>query len=374
MLTVLYLVGRDAPTSVPLEVANFIRDERVRLVVAAFYGEGDGQEDDQPEYPLVHIRSKGSLDVSGIRALSDCIRQHRPDVIHVHHTASAFWGALLGKTLTGASIVRSEHNNHQHHTTAQNIINWVSQLLSDRVLCNSQDTYRNLHAWEKWAIGDQWEKVYNGIDVDRIDCASQPGTPLRLKRDAGEIIVGSVGRLIPQKNYERLIQAFSTVVDAEPGAKLVLVGDGKKRPQLSEMVQELDLSDHIIFLGEVSRDQVYALLHEFDICVIPSLWEGFCNAAVEAMAAGLPLVCSDIQTLHEVVGDVALYVDPESPDNIAQGLLDLLQEGPAQWHERGQACRKRAVERYSIERTAKAYVRNYFIASGQSEPKELEVA
>jgi glycosyltransferase involved in cell wall biosynthesis len=183
-----------------------------------------------------------------------------------------------------------------------------------------------------------------------------------------------VGRLIPQKNYERLIQAFSTVVDAEPGAKLVLVGDGKKRPQLSELVQELELSDHIIFLGEVSRDQVYALLHEFDIFVIPSLWEGFCNAAVEAMAAGLPLVCSDIQTLHEVVGDVALYVDPESPDNIAQGLLDLLQEDPVQWRERGKACRKRAVERYSIERTAKAYVRNYFIAAGQSEPKELEVA
>jgi len=374
MLTVLYLVGRDAPTSVPLEVANFIRDKRVRFVVAAFYGEDNGKEDREPEYPFVHIRSQGSLDVSGIRALGNCIRQYRPDVIHVHHTASAFWGALLGKTLTGASIVRSEHNNHQHHTTAQNIINWASQLFSDRVLCNSQDTYRNLHPWEKWAVGDEWEKVYNGIDVDRIDRASQSGTPLKLKRDANEIVVGSVGRLIPQKNYERLIQAFSTVVAAEPSAKLVLVGDGKKRLQLTELVQELDLSDHITFLGEVSRDQVYALLHEFDILVIPSLWEGFCNAAVEAMAAELPLVCSDIRTLHEVVGDVATYVDPESPDSIARGILDLIQEGPVQWRERGQACRKRAVERYSIERTARAYVRNYYIAAGKSLPEELKVA
>jgi glycosyltransferase involved in cell wall biosynthesis len=287
----------------------------------------------------------------------------------VHHTASALWGALLGKLSKGIAVVRSEHNNHQFHSVGQNVANWISELLADRILCNSQDTYRNLHSWEKWAVKGRWEKVYNGVDVGRIDRAKQRGDYLGLDESEDKIVVGSVGRFVRQKNYERLIHALPMVVREKPSVHLVLVGDGEKRRALEDLARELGLSDRVTFLGEVPRDRVYTFLHEFDLFVVPSLWEGFCNAAVEAMAAGLPIACSEIRTLQEVVGDVATYFNPESADSIARGLISLLQEGPVKWRECGQACRKRAIDNYSIERTANAYVRNYFAAVGWSMPE-----
>lgn len=371
MLTVLYLVGRDAPTSVPLEVVHFIRNERVRLVIAVFYGGSDNEVTQDFSHPFVHLKAQGSMDLRGIRGLRECIVQYRPDVIHVHHTASAFWGTLLGKVFAGSAVVRSEHNNHQYCSLGQNTVNWIGQLLSDRILCNSENTYGNFHPWEKWVVGECWEKVYNGVDVGRIDRASQRHDSVDLIESKNRIVIGSVGRLIPVKNYERLIRAFSLVTAERPEVHLVLIGNGEQRTRLEYVSKELNLTDHITFLGEVSRDEVYSALHAFDIFVAPSLSEGFCNAAVEAMAVGLPIVCSDIQTLHEVVGDVATYVDPESPDSIARGLIELIQQGPAGWRERGHACRERAVGRYAIERTAEAYVRNYFIAAGRDVPKSI---
>jgi glycosyltransferase involved in cell wall biosynthesis len=360
-ITVLYFVGRVAPTSVPLEVAQFIEDPRIRLHPVAFYKTQYSGE--SLKIDPICIEAESRHDLAAVYRLFRYLRYVQPDVLHVHHTISAFWGALLGKVVMRSRLVRSEHNNYVYRSPGQRAINTVSQGLADRVLCNSQNTYRSMESWRKRLLEEKWRVVYNGIDVDRIHRAKSGDPPFGDHYDG--VTVGSVGRFIDQKNYQRLVQAFAQVVgQSERECRLVLVGDGDKREIIEKEVSRLGIDDHVVLTGEVNRDAVYAALHAFDFFVVPSLWEGFCNAAVEAMAAGLPIVCSDIPTLREVVGDVAIYADPERPESFSRAIGALLEEGENGWKERGGKARRRASERYSIERTAKEYVESYLQVFG----------
>lgn len=369
-LTVMYIVGEDSSTSIPLEVAGFMRDGHVRMITAAYYDHMVGGAK-AFDVSVIRIGAKSRIDPRGPFRLYACIAHIQPDVVHIHHTVSAFWGALIGKLAGGAKIVRTEHNDHRFSNLGQNIINFCCQALSDRVLCNSEETYHNLRPWEKWIVGNNFEVVYNGVDVNRIDQAIRKKEEVRqmlgVRKD--EVVIGSVGRLIEVKNYNTLLHAMPRVIDEFPNARLVLVGDGLLRAHLEKVAHDLELSDRIIFVGRIDRDSVYSFLHAIDLYVVPSLAEGFCNAAVEAMAACNPVVSSDISTLREVIGDVATYVDPTQPDDIARGIIELVSRGPKAWYDQGRACRERAVRNYSVEQTARAYVRNYFRVVGRTPPE-----
>jgi glycosyltransferase involved in cell wall biosynthesis len=356
-MSVLYIVGKNVPTSIPLDVAGAIVEKKIDLTVAAFNKTNGNEKHFTSE--VVPLKARSCFDPQGITNLYRCILESEPEIIHVHHTASAFWGAILAKLVAGAAVIRTEHNNQQHYSLPQNILHGSSQLLADRVLCNSKDTYRNLYPLQKWAIGDSWKVVYNGINVSRIDAALNRELPVCIQEIEDRVLIGSVGRLVDQKNYQQLINAFSSVLAEVPEAHLVLIGDGENRSQLEREAVAQGIEDRITFLGECPRADVYAALHAFDLFVMPSLWEGFCNAVVEAMAVGLPIVCSDISTLREVVGDAAHYADPNDPADMARALVELLKMGSSVRKQWGEKARKRAAERYTIEDTAEKYVETY---------------
>ena len=361
-LKVLYVIGKIAPTSVALEVAHHMEDSRVQVHVVSYY-QTKYQATELP-IPLAKIESTGRFDLRGVWRLYRCIEEHQPDIIHIHHTVSAFWAALFGKLL-GAKIIRSEHNNSKFRTPVQRATNTASRTLSDVVLCNSKNTYRSIPNSRKHNLGGRYKVVYNGVDAEQIEQAYSTSPPFEIEDSV--VTVGSVGRLIDQKNYEHFLQAFSHTISAFDGQlRLVLVGDGKNRSRLERQISRLGIREKVTLTGEVERGKVYAALHAFDIFVMPSLWEGFCNAAVEAMAAGLPLLCSNIPTLREVAGEVAVFADPVDPYDMSESLLELLNEREEHWEERGRKARQLAVEKYSVERTAQEYIHSYLELSSFS--------
>jgi glycosyltransferase involved in cell wall biosynthesis len=355
-ITVLYILGEISPVSIPLEVAGFIKHPRIQLHVAAFYktAYSGGSFETDP----VCMQAENRYDISAVYKLYQHIRRIQPDVVHVHHTIPALWGAVFAKGAVNAGLVRSEHNNYKFYTTGQRAIKTVSQSLADLVLFNSQSTYRSMEAWRKRLLGSRWKVVHNGVDVERIDRPASVTPPFSDQFEG--VTIGSVGRLVTQKNYVRFIKAFAEVVNrSEWNVRFVLIGDGDQRDSIRAEIGRLGLNGHVIMVGEVDRDTVYAALHRFDLFVIPSLWEGFCNAAVEAMAAGLPILCSDIQTLHEVVGDGAIYVDPKNPKQMGNALLKLIEQGPEEWRRRGEHFRERAQTHFTVQRTAEGYAESY---------------
>jgi glycosyltransferase involved in cell wall biosynthesis len=372
-MRVLYLAGVDASTSLALEVASHIDLDPEQFKVAVYYAGGDGRNDFVDR--MVNLGGAGRFDLKAPMRLFRLVRRWRPHVIHVHHTVSAFWGTLIGRSLGVPVIIKTEHDDHRYYSVGQNAFNAVTQLLADRLICNSDRTYEHFHSWEKRIAKEKSTTVHNGVDVERINRPAGRAEDARaaLGFQDDQVVIGSVGRLIRQKNYETFIRAMPNVIQEAPSTRFLLVGDGHLRQHLEHVARDVGVREYVTFTGGVGRDRVFELLHAIDVFAVPSSWEGFCNAAVEAMAAGRPIISSDIDTLHEVIGDVAVYADPHLPDALAGAMLTFAHMGERERRRHGASARKRAEERYSVQRTADAYRQIYWELLAEKRPTRKPV-
>ncbi len=145
--------------------------------------------------------------------------------------------------------------------------------------------------------------------------------------------VGYVGRLEPHKGVDVLLRA----VHALPNAQLCIVGAGPADDELRNLSARLGMTDRVTFTGFVPAEELPAVYQSFDVVAIPSLptptWiEQFCRVAVEAMAAGVPVVASDLGSLPEVVGGGGVLVPPGDVDALAAALRGLL-DNAERWRE-----------------------------------------
>ncbi len=372
-VSILYIVGKNAPTSIPLEVADAINRRGSDITVVAFQARSNGEPADT-DCQVKEIGAHSIYDPVGVWNLYKVINEVQPDVVHVHHTVSSFWGTILAKWVFDASVVRTEHNNQRHYTVAQNVLHGCAQALADRILCNSKDTYDNLYSVQKWLVGDDWEVVYNGVNVERIERASSRTSPFSDEVPSDQTLIGSVGRLVDQKNYGCLIDAFSLLAEEMSGVHLVIIGDGDKREELESKAKSEGIHGRVTFTSELPRDAVHKALHQFDLFVMPSLWEGFCNAVVEAMVAQVPIISSDISTLREVVGDVGNFADPEDPDDIAQGIVDILRKDPEERYRMGKEVYRRATNQFSLQRTVDEYIKTYLEVTGTNSKEIMPIS
>ena len=143
------------------------------------------------------------------------------------------------------------------------------------------------------------------------------------KWKTGEEYCIFVGTLQPRKNLIRLLEAFQKL--NEKNLKLVVVGKkGWLYTEIFNKVKELKLDDRIVFLDYVDRSHLYQLFQNAKCFILPSLYEGFGIPVVEAMAAKVPVVVSNVSSLPEIVGDAGILVDPYSVDDIARGIKEAI--------------------------------------------------
>jgi len=159
--------------------------------------------------------------------------------------------------------------------------------------------------------------VPNGVDTELFK--PLPSVP----RIRGQIIA-TASADVPLKGLPVLLQAFKKLVEAEPGRQLVLIARPKAGGDTEALIKRLGLIDHIRFVGDASHEEINHLYAESAVAVVPSLYEGFGLPAVEAMAAGIPLVSSDGGALAEVVADGGLQVPAGDSDALAEALERVL--------------------------------------------------
>jgi len=130
---------------------------------------------------------------------------------------------------------------------------------------------------------------------------------------------------LPHKNYERLLQAFKIEKASHKELKLVLIGARDYGHDIiKKKIEELGLVGEVVFLGWLPFEDIPVIYSAADLFVFPSLHEGFGIPVLEAMASGVPVVCSNIEPLDEVAGNAARLVDPLSAESIAKGMSDVL--------------------------------------------------
>jgi glycosyltransferase involved in cell wall biosynthesis len=185
--------------------------------------------------------------------------------------------------------------------------------------------------------------IPNGLDPTAF-AARKP----RGERDAVRTII-TVANLRPEKGHETLIAAAGILVRQFPALRFLVVGSGPRREELERLSAARGLSQHIEFLGH--REDVPRLLAEADAYVLPSRSEAFPNGAIEAMAAGLPVVASAVGGLLNLIEDgrTGRLVPPADPDALAAAVRSLI-EHPLEAAAIGAAARATVLQQYSFDR------------------------
>lgn len=169
-----------------------------------------------------------------------------------------------------------------------------------------------------------FEVMYNAIDLSRFwfSETARANTRADLGLVGNQIVIGHVGRFMPQKNYAFLIEAFARACEKRDDLVLVCVGSGEAEAVAESSVAERGLADKVKLLGQ--RSDVNELYQAFDAFALPSLYEGLCLVGVEAQAAGLPCLFSDAIT-HEVdVTGKSSFMPIDDPDIWADAFCEIV--------------------------------------------------
>jgi glycosyltransferase involved in cell wall biosynthesis len=269
--------------------------------------------------------------------LAGHLRRHRYDAVHVHLFPAQFWAAVARAT-SDACFVTTEHS----HTTRRRcrfgrpFDSWLYGRY-DAVCCVSGSASESFRAWLP-EYRERTLTVPNGIDLRRFPAGARPATRRLL----------SAGRCEPVKRHDVTLRALALI----PEVSLWIAGDGPERPALEELARHLGVTERVQFLGR--RPDLDTILPQCGVFVQSSDHEGFGLAALEAMACGLPVVCSDVAGLRDVTGATAMRFAAGDYASLAACLRSVL-ASPRQAEWMSQAGRERA-RSFSISATAEAYL------------------
>jgi glycosyltransferase involved in cell wall biosynthesis len=260
--------------------------------------------------------------------LASRVRQDRPDLLHVQYTAPVSCTVPVVSTVHDVSYL--EHPEYFTRERAWQLKLTVGRTVrrAARILTGSEVARASIL------------KVYPGLDESKVSVVPLAASPefrpvsreaataaIRARYSIGGPFVLSVGDLQPRKNHIGLIRAFARLVKAYPQCKQDLVMVGKQTwfsPKVYAAARESGVADRIRFLGFVSDADLLQLYNACDCFVFPSFYEGFGLPALEAMACGRAVVCSDASALPEVVDGAAILFDPYATDEIVRAMGDVL--------------------------------------------------
>ena len=200
---------------------------------------------------------------------------------------------------------------------------------------------------------DRIEVTHLAVDHDAFTLHGPPDTgTVKTRYGLPDRFILYAASSLPHKNHERLFQAFRQVRDRIPGLKLVLTGARDKGGEtLLRKIQMMGLGQDVLLLGWLPFEDVPSIYRASEAFVFPTLHEGFGLPVLEAMACGIPVVCSKIEPLLEVAGDAALFVDPLSPEEIAAAVIKVVTDAPTREHLIGKGLARS--NEFTWEATAK---------------------
>lgn len=332
-----------------------------------------GQALSESGYPIDALHRQPGIDWPLVRQISHILQQKKIDVIHAHHYTPYFYGvmAMLRCKMIGAEnvpkIVFTEHGIHYPYRkkVKRLLINPVLCRLADELVTIAEHTKSNLVKYENYPR-KKTRIIYNGIELSAFSKSIDiPAKKKSLGIPPDGKVVGMVARLDPVKNHVMLLRAFQSAAARLPDSCLMIVGDGPMRAELEALSAELGISEKVFFLG--ARQDIPDLLKTMDIFVLSSFSEGMSITLLEAMAAGLPVIATNVGGNPEVVadGESGYLVSNDDAKGLSQRLLSLLKDEKTRG-EMGRAGRQRAERHFSLQHTVNRYTRLYFKVCGLS--------
>jgi len=303
------------------------------------------------DIPVVPFRKSPGFSMSTVLAMAKRLREDRAEVIHGHNPGVHHYAALAAR-LAGVPVCV----NTRHSVTTSNglpyqerYFRWVKPLTSQVVfVCDF--VRRGLENKLRYPP-EKCSVILNGIPLSPfLAHAATPGA--RRPR----IRFGTIGRLVPAKGHAILLDAFARVRQAAPEAELSIYGYGDLQENLSTQIAKLDLEGRARLEGRTANSA--ETLQDLDVFVFSSVNEGLPLVILEAMAAGLPIVTTNVGGIPEVLSKESAWLCPPGDADALAGAM-LQAANCADLRERGEIARRTAANRYGLEHMAASYAELY---------------
>jgi len=269
------------------------------------------------------------------------------DFVHTHTTYAQLYSAFF---LPKKKLITTEHNtdNRRRNKKIFKIIDYFMYKKYKKIICISEAVKESLNDW----LNSTKEKsivINNGINLEKYTNARKlKKSDFKISEE--NIMLVNVARFSNQKNHLKLIEAMQYT---KKDIHLFLIGDGELKDKIKEKINQLNLNNRVHFLG--LRDDVERILKTADIFILPSLWEGFGLAAVEARVAGLPLIIADVSGLNNLFEEreYILKINSNSSKDIAEKINYLVD------NLKVINIKEDDLSIYSIKTMAKKYIKEY---------------
>jgi len=347
------------------ELAKGLPRERYEMEVCALRS-ATGKVADwlrEADVPVHSLEMARKLDPFAPGRLVELLRERRIGLLHAHLYHANVLGRYAARKAGLRGVIGTIHIPEKRFRPWRFWHEKYSLGPHDVEVCVSEAVKRFM--LERGGLPEaQLRVIPNGVDlsrfkedVDRIAAARELRARLGLPTDA--LVVLAAGRLEAQKDYPLLLSAWERLIYRnEPRlscAHLLIAGEGQERAKLEARIEKGALSSRVRLLGY--RDDLPTLMAGADVFVQASAYEGFGLAVAEAMAAGLPVVATAVDSVPEVVGDegAGVLVLPGDAGKLSEGLAEVLLKGADDRRHMGKLGRLRVEEHFTLQKMLAAY-------------------
>lgn len=297
---------------------------------------------------VVHFPAPTLLHVPRLWALIRFLRRERFDLLHCHLAYANVVGAIAG-LFSGTPVIASFRSEQIPPELYNPVREWIENLLLRFAVARIMANGHAVAAGNQQRVGRRKiDVLLNALEGEpvRLTAPEREAVRAELVGNASGPLLLAVGRMTPAKGYPDLLAAFKLVVQHVPSARLVIVGDGETMAGVRALRARLALEDAVVLAG--TRKDVPRLLAAADGFVNASNREGTSVAILEAMAAGLPIVATEVGETSRLLADGCGWVVPaRDPERLAAAVVDML-SNPGEARERGQAARQRVLTDFTV--------------------------
>lgn len=323
-----------------------------------------GKEAEDSGLDVEYFPMKFKLDPFVIRKIGKAIHQRNIQLIHAHGYKSNILGIIASK-IYRIPIITTNHL-HPPMPIEDKKLQFYSKIdvyftmkRLDKIVAVSDEIRDKLIS--EGLIESKIIVIENGIEIDKyntLDEFDKLAYKKSLKIDPNSFVIGTLGRLTPQKGHVFLLEAAKKVLSKNMPVMFLIVGDGHLKDYLEAYAKNLGISENIKFLG--FRKDISSLLKIMDIFVMSSIDEGLPMAMLEAMAARTPVIVTSVGDIPKVIKDNenGILVEPRKNDILAEKIIYLLNNEQKR-KEFSEKAFKTAVNNYSNEAMCKEYLKVY---------------
>ncbi len=343
-------------------IVNLLDPARFQASIICLEKTGPAQDWLSRDVPIIEIGKRSGNDLGAIRRLAAALRKQQVDIVQSHN-----WGTLV-EAVIARKLSRTPFHVHAERGTVLGMVegrglrHWLraramamSLANVDRVVSNS----RTVAARVQQRCGFRQQQIViipNGVPDLEIEnrCEVRRQVRADLNVDPDSVLIGSVGRLVDVKGFDLAISAFAETLAQHPSAHLLIVGGGPDHEKLSAIASKQAIADRVHLVGQ--RDDVGNWLAAMDVYFNSSRSEGMSQSIIEAMAAGLPIVATDVGDSADVIGapdtEAAGIIVPAGDSNQLADAFSRLAADPTRRQNYGSQSHRRHRERFSQQQLA----------------------